>query len=242
MEIAGQFTLIKGDEEPKKLKFPRFPFCFLSFKTDSGESDHVFEVKDISKTGMQLALKDGGHSFQKDNPVQGQLGWLGENLKVEGKVVWTMGSRVGIEFSQEQDFQEKVNQFLCAQNIAKAFKALHSYPLDFEIPNNLKYWLSADGPCEVFIWKHIDGEISGFQMILFENLVEWKDGQGLKSGRVLTKRDVDTPLVSEDEFVFQQDTLVNMDKVAFAYSVAEQLQEKHLPLDLIKFLQRKLKH
>ena len=57
--MARHLNLVQSDfEQLEKIVFPRFPFCYLTFKCDEYDT-HVFEVKDISQTGMQLALKNG---------------------------------------------------------------------------------------------------------------------------------------------------------------------------------------
>ena len=74
--MERRFNLIKSDfEKHEKRVLPRFPFCYLTFKSD--ETSRVYEVKDISYTGMQLALKDDEHNFKEDSALKGHIHWLG---------------------------------------------------------------------------------------------------------------------------------------------------------------------
>ena len=50
-------NLVKDEAVLEKRVFPLFPFSSLFFKVD--KAGHIFEVKDISHTGMQIEIKDG---------------------------------------------------------------------------------------------------------------------------------------------------------------------------------------
>ena len=113
------------------------------------------------------------------------------------------------------------------ENLAAGIKVLHNTDFGLEIPNNLKYWLRNDGPVEVFVWQHSNNEHSQFQIIIMENFIEWKDGEGIKTGRVVTKRNLETPLFSEDEFVFQIDTQNNDERMKLAVGLIEQIPESY---------------
>ncbi len=66
--MLRQFNLIKNDAALREKRvLPSFPFCFMIFRPvqKSGNNHtHVYEVKDISHSGMQLALKDGIHHYK----------------------------------------------------------------------------------------------------------------------------------------------------------------------------------
>ena len=58
-KMERHLSLIKTDyQEMEKRVFPRFPFGLMMFRESSSEKK-VFEVKDISLTGMQISIKDG---------------------------------------------------------------------------------------------------------------------------------------------------------------------------------------
>lgn len=242
MALDRHFKLIRTGQTPQKRTLPRFPYCYLNFKSSKGESDHVFEVKDISLTGMQLALKDGDHQFEIDQKFQGKLHWGGEELAAHGKVKWIHGRRVGMEFDQDDISQAELRRFLSTKNIIKNLRAVHDLDLGLEVPANLKYWLRSDGPVKLYMWIHSDGEFSKFQMILFSDFVEWEDGEGVQTGVVLTKRDVDTPLISEDEFVFQTHEENNTETLDKVVELVKSFEEKHIPSEVSAFLLRKLSH
>ena len=241
--MERHLNLIKTEfKELEKRVLPRFPFTYLTFKNE-GESQadqKVFEVKDISFTGMQLSLKDGDHKYIPGADISGIIHWRGATLDTKGKVKWVKGHSLGVEFIEDENMSTEVKNFLSIDNIVAGMKPIHKSGLELETPANLKYWLRADGPFEIFIWCHPGGELSRFQIILMENFVEWEDGVGLKSGRVLTQRDLDTPLSLEDEFVFSMDEGVDMEKIRFTLDIIERLSEDHLSATAKDFVKRKL--
>lgn len=237
--MERRFNLIKSDfEKHEKRVLPRFPFCYLTFKSD--ETSRVFEVKDISLTGMQLSLKDDAHQFEADKNLKGSIHWMGKTLEVAGTIKWHTDSRVGVEFQKKRDVLEKVQSFLSMQEIVKNLKPLHKVDAGLEIPNRLKYWLRSDGPVELFVWQHSDGEIARFQVMFFEVFVEWEDGAGLKTGRTLSKRNVDSPLVSEDEWFFHIDTDVEIEKLKKVQELLKAIPNDLLPTEVCNLLHRQL--
>lgn len=237
--MEAQLNLIKtGYQEVEKRIFPRFPFCFLTFKGQ--ENGHVFEVIDISFTGMQLGLRDGGHSYVEGQEVKGSIHWKGQELTIDGKVKWVRGQRLGVKFIQDNKFTDSIKDFLSIDNIVRSMRPVHGSDIDMDVPSNLKFWVRADGPFEIFVWRHNDGEVSRFQIIMMEHFVEWQDGKGIKTGRVISKRDMDTPLVCEDEIMFQVDETVDAPKLQLANELVNALGEGHLPEGARSFLSLKL--
>ncbi|GAB4015362.1 MAG: hypothetical protein Fur0010_14320 [Bdellovibrio sp.] len=233
-----QLNLIKtGVQDVEKRVFPRFPFSSLIFRIEGGRS---FEVIDISHSGMQLALRDGGHEFKGDEKIEGSIHWRSSVLDLNAVVKWTKGTRLGVEFVQDKKFQSKLQDFLSVENMAKHLRPVHEANLDLELPAQLKYWLQADGPVEVFVWRHNDGEISRFQILLLQSFVEWEDGKGVRSGKILTKRNLETPLFSEDEFMFQIDEGLDEQKVLMARHLVESMSDELLPAEALQFVHRKL--
>lgn len=237
--MERRFNLIKSDfEKHEKRILPRFPFCYLTFKSD--DTSRVYEVKDISLTGMQLSLKEVEHQFKEDHVLKGHIHWLGKNLDIAGTVKWHTPNRIGIEFVKKRDVLEKIQSFLKMEEMIKRLKPLHKVNDGLEIPAKLKYWLRADGPVELFVWQHGDGEVAKFQALFLETFVEWEDGIGLKSGRILSKRNVDSPLVTEDEWVFQIDTYVDAEKLERVKELINLITDELLPAETKTFLTRQL--
>ncbi len=233
-------SLIESDfEQLEKKTLPRFPFCYLTFKEENGEG-HVFEVKDISYSGMQLGLKSGNHKFSKDDHISGNLQWIDRNISILGNVKWTTDNRLGVEFSSKQSARDEIDSFLEVSSITKLLKPLHKMDHGIDTPSNLKCWLRADGPFEVFTWQHNDGEFSRFQILMMENFVEWEDGKGLKTARVMSKRDIDTPLMTEDEIVFKIDPGLDSDKLSMAKNLLTGLSQEQLSENTRDFMLLKL--
>lgn len=237
--MERRFNLIKSDfEKHEKRILPRFPFCYLTFKTD--DSSRVYEVKDISHTGMQLSLKEDNHNFKEDASLKGHIHWLGKNLDISGTVKWHTANRVGVEFLKKREILENVQNFLSMEEMVKRLKPLHKVSEGLEIPSRLKYWLQSDGPVELFIWQHSDGEMAKFQVLFMETFVEWEDGSGIKTGRILSKRNVDTPLINEDEWVFQIDQNIDEEKLEKVKNLASMVSEELIPSEIRTFLVRQL--
>jgi hypothetical protein len=161
-----RFNLIKTDfEQHEKRTLPRFPFCYLTFKTQ--QDAHAHEVKDISLTGMQLGVGPDGEAYTEGELLSGTVHWLGQELVMNGKVMWSTKGRVGVEFSKRQELTESLQKFLSHERVVHALKPLHRMDYGAELPAKLKYWLRCDGPVEIFVWQHQDGELSQFQILQF---------------------------------------------------------------------------
>lgn len=235
--MERQFNLIKNDlGKHEKRVLPRFPFCYLTFKSQK----QVYEIKDISFSGMQMALKDGTVNYKSGEKLSGTIHWLGKELNLDGQVVWVTEHRAGVEFKHTPSFDLAIQDFLSVKNISQSFKPLHKANIGLEIPARLKYWLRGDGPMEIFVWQHNDGELSKFQILLMEQFVEWEDGLGLKTGRALSKRNLDTPLMTEDEYLFAIDDKNDSIKVNFALDVLNNLPAGHLNPEVTEFLKLKM--
>jgi hypothetical protein len=237
--MERRFNLIKSDfEKHEKRVLPRFPFCYLTFKSD--ENSRIYEIKDISHTGMQLSLKDDDQAFTEEHLLKGHIHWLGKNLDITGTVKWHTQNRLGVEFAKKRDVMDKVQNFLSMDEMVKRLKPLHKVNDGLEIPARLKYWLRSDGPVEVFVWQHGDGEMAKVQVLFMETFVEWEDGQGLKTGRILSKRNVDSPLLTEDEWVFQIDMNMDISKLDRVKTLINHINDDLLPQEVRTFLVRQL--
>ena len=237
--MERRLNLIKSDfEKHEKRVLPRFPFCYLTFKSD--DTSRVYEVKDISHTGMQLSLKEDGHASAADSVLKGSIHWLGKNLDIAGTVKWSTSQRLGVEFAKRREVTDKVQDFLNIKEIVKRLKPLHKVEGGLEIPPRLKYWLRSDGPVELFVWQHGHGEIAKLQILFLEVFVEWEDGEGVKTGRTLSKRNVDSPLLTEDEWVFQMDPEIDGEKLDKVKELIGLIPQDQLPLEVQTFLVRQL--
>ena len=238
--MARHLNLVKSDfEKLEKRVFPRFPFCYLTFKPSS-QFGHVFEIKDISSTGMQLGLKNGSHEWEESEQIAGQIHWHGMELDIAGDIKWTTDKRLGVEFSNKPSLREKIADFLDVKNFATSLKPIHKMDLGGELPAKLKYWLRSDGPVEIFVWQHSDGELAKFQVLIMENFIEWADGEGLKTGRIISKRDIDTPLITEDEFVFKIDPVIDDQKIETACKLISNISTDQLSEETLDFVKMKL--
>jgi hypothetical protein len=240
--MERHLNLIKNEyiNEEKRV-LPRFPFCFLTFRTNSGEIN-TFEVKDISFSGLKISLKDGEHKLTQGDDISGALHWNGSIINVAGTVAWAQGKALGVRFLNIPKIKQDVVEFLSISNIVKNFRPLHREDFDLDLPNDLKYWLRSDGPMEIFLWQHNDKELAKIQFILMENFIEWQDGKGLQTGIVIRKEALETPLFDTDEFTFEIDQIVDEEKLQLAKNITQALDESHLTHEVISFIKLKLGH
>ena len=127
-----------------------------------------------------------------------------------------------------------------AMEFVRHLKPLHKVDGGLELPAKLKYWLRSDGPAELFVWQHGDGELSKFQVLFMETFVEWEDGHGLKTGRILSKRNVDSPLINEDECVFRMDQSAEEEKLNRVKDLVDLIPGELLPTETKTFIARQL--
>lgn len=239
--MAGHLNLVESDfEKLEKRVLPSFPFCYLTFKS-SDTSTSTFEIKDISYSGMQLALRNGQHQFKNNDNIHGFIRWGSREVEITGSVKWSKPSRLGVEFSTSANSRDEIDKFLKIDALASHLKPVHQVDYGVDLPAKLKYWLRADGPVEVFIWQHADGELAKFQILIMENFVEWEDAKGLKTARVISKRDVDTPLINEDEFVFRIDPSIDDIKIGRAAKLIQGIKPDSLPSMALDFVAMKLR-
>ncbi|OIQ16463.1 MAG: hypothetical protein BM556_15085 [Bacteriovorax sp. MedPE-SWde] len=238
--MERHLNLIKtGHQEVEKRVFPRFPFSYLVFRED-GDGGKSFEVKDISFTGMQVCLKDGESNYKEGDTLTGEIHWYAQKVTIKGTVKRAAKSNLGIEFDGGEVIESKIKEFLSVENIAKSMKPIHLYKEQMDIPANLAYWLRCDGPFELFLWKHNDGEISKIQVIMMHNFVEWNDGVGLGSGKILSVKNFDTPLTNEEEFEFLIDDQLDEEKLDFCKSIITNIDQELLPTEVLEFINRKI--
>jgi len=235
--MARELNLIQTEfQDVEKRVLPRFPLTFLLFKI--GANEHAYEVKDISHTGMQIDMKHSGHSYEKGDSISGIVHWRGPTLDIEGQVQWVCENKIGIAFHKNDKFNSAVADFLSFDNIITGMRKVHETHL--ELPPQLKYWLRSEGPVEIFIWKHSHGELAKIQFIILDNFVEWLDGDGLHTGKLLTQRDSDLPLSSEGEFMFEMDRNLDLNKLQFCKELVKTLPDDYLPSSVVSFVLLKL--
>lgn len=235
--MTERFNLIKTEGNlPEKRVLPRYPFSFMTFKSSS-QNNHAFEVADISEGGMRLQLKDGSHQYRPGDDASGELHWRKHKLSVIGKVAWTGAQSLGIEFNEQMAIN--VRDMLQIENVLSSLKPIHATGVDLNIPTNLKYWLRTDGPVEIFFWVHSDGEFQRVQYCLFDKYLEWEDGQGLRTGQIVGRKNIESPLNQEDEFTIVFDEGVQGTTVELVGRISEKLPQGLLPQEAVQFILRK---
>jgi hypothetical protein len=229
-------VLDNGEVKFTQGKLPRYPICFFTFKEKI--SKKIFEVKEINSLGVQLELKDGVLAFQVGQSVEGNLHWRGEELKVSGEVMWVREFRLGIKFFTRT--QLEILDFLSLDKVLKMLRRVSSKTPGIEYPLSLSTWLHCDGPVDIFLWSLPDGGWEKFQFIIFRSFLEWVDGEGLKTGSLFTRRNLKTPLFDQDEFVFQLDRDIDIQRLNTVRILVEKLDTQLLDQSTKNFIKAKI--
>jgi len=218
------FNLIKNDDgNVERRVFPRFPISTMTFKSGS---DSVFEVVDISSTGMQIRKRDGGHTFKPSDKCVGEIHWKGSSLECDGEVKWIGTSRLGVSFICNEKFDEEFLTFLSVDNVIARMKPLHlSGSIGGDLPRDLSCWLQSDGPLEIFVWCHRNGEVSKVQIIFFRKILEWVDGGDVTEGRIIDDRNKETPLTLESELTIGIGNVFNKSEYQYLNSFVKKIPE-----------------
>ncbi len=241
--MPRNLSLVKNREETsttQSLFIPRFPFGRLVFKGSKDQDCHAFEVCHLTPRGMHLQLKDGGHSYHSNEFLEGKIHLFDQEIEIIGDVVWVQGPHLGLEFRQENQHPDFYKKLFDYKTLLLGMRCLTDSELPYEIPVNLKYWLRSDGLIEIFIWDHRDGEVSKIQMIFLDNYLEWKDALGIRTAKILGKREHETPLNDQDELVLTFHDGFNEEIVRDASSIIKEIQENILPENIHNFIKRKL--
>ncbi|WP_412473415.1 PilZ domain-containing protein [Halobacteriovorax sp. YZS-1-1] len=237
--MKKHLNLIKtGHQSIEKRVFPRFPFSYLVFKRDDNSVN--YQVKDISYGGMSLALKDGVVSAKLDDEFSGEIHWYDQKVNVKCIVRRVEEDNIGVEFVKSDIFDKSLLNFLSVSNVSKNLRPIHEYDEQMDLPIGLKTWLRCDGPFEIFVWHHRDGEISKIQILMMDSILEWTDGEGIQTGKVLSVRPSDKPLTHEEEIEFLIDSPIDQDKLEFANELVQHIPESLISEGDLKFLTRKI--
>ena len=230
------------EKRREKRLLPRFPFSFLTFKSNSIETaQKIFEVRDISSSGMRLVIKDGSHFYEAGAKISGSIRLKGEGLNVEGVVKWTEEGGLGVEFAKNCSLKKNIHTFLGFDNTVGNLRVLHrqgQFRMDF--PTNLKYWLKSDGPFEMLVWVHDNGGISRFQVIFMDGFVEWREEEkGPETGMMSYLKSTGRPSC-EEEFLLEFESPRDRGKIILASRLMDRITEDHLPTDVLDFLRKKM--
>ena len=106
-----------------------------------------------------------------------------------------------MEFDRSNGLAVELKSFLHVGQISKRMKVINKDDFSMDTPTDLKYWLKSDGPGEIFFWQHRDGELSRVQLLILDKLIEWVDGEGLKTGMLVENRDIDSPCLQRRDTV-----------------------------------------
>jgi len=224
----------------EKRVLPRFPYTFLLFKESCQKL--TFAIVDVSHTGMQLLLKNGELKLSVGEILNGTLCWNQNSHTLQSTIKWIVHTdhetRLGVAFLPESI--EKIATLLDIERLTLSVRPLHHENELVNFPDNLKYWLRADGPCELFVWRHPHGEFARFQVIILDQFIEWEDGLGIKTGKIKSIRDVETPLSSQDELYFDCDDEMAPERVCLANRFISAINPSFLSAECTEFLKLKL--
>lgn len=239
--MSRQLNLVKRDFlHQEKRVFPRFPYSFLAFKVQISEQFKTFQVVDISKTGMRIALKDGELPWSKGDEIKGVMRYPGSEMNLAGTIRWKKNLDLGIEFHKNELDEEKMNEFFSFDRIIEGMRPIHALRIEPSPPPGLKYWLRADGPVDVYIWEHGSGGHAKFQIIFFDSYIEWEDGKGVNTGTKVREDFIDSPLSFNEEMLLDFDDAPDINKINKAIHLVEVIPKNYLPKEVTEFINLKL--
>jgi hypothetical protein len=244
--MAEQFQVYTNKDfaQPsEKRVLPRFPFAYLFFRTSRNNKDITCHVHDISYEGMQIELMTDESEFRIGQDASGEINWLGETLKVSGKIKWVYQKRAGIEFQLDGPNLNLLKKLLASEAISKQFKPIHEIlpkvRPDFELPQDLFLWLRAEGPFEIFAWKK-NNEIYRFQILMLNQFVEWRQELDQLTGHIQFRRESELPLTLEKECLFVFDPRPDSALITKAKDLLSQINHRILAQNIQDFFLQKL--
>jgi hypothetical protein len=228
------------DRNLKKRVFPHFPLNYLTFKVrprDSKLVSHAYEVNFLSFDGMQLSIKLGKNLFKEGDQVVGSLNWWGELLEIEGNVRWVRGHHLGVKFHSK--CQDELKQFVGLEKVLLKMRKVDLNDEFLKVPQDLSLWLRSDGIFDLYTWKNTDGSYRRVHLSYMQQVLEWENQQGLTTGKIFSKRDIETPLWQEHEYYLQVDHQLNPNTHEFFQRFIENLPEDSVPSDLASLLKHR---
>jgi hypothetical protein len=206
----NQFKLILGFKERdqkgwvEKRKWPRFQWPSLVFKCHSRhlKNQMVFAVDDLSLSGMQISLKDGLHTLQKGNVIDGEIRSLNKkwSLTISGKIAWVEDQKIGIEFAEsfktsnsnshsnsnsnsnlksangDSDNENDKNHEIFAELFDLETLVSFLRPME-ALPPRAICFLRGPTPIEIFVKENFEE----FTLTYFDLVVQWNLKNGLQT-------------------------------------------------------------
>ena len=74
------------------------------------------------------------------------------------------------------------------------------------------------------------------QLLILDKLIEWVDGEGLKTGMLVENRDIDSPLSPKEEILFDMDEQVDLESLQLAKDLLNELPSELVPQTIVGFL------
>jgi hypothetical protein len=179
---------------------PRFSISRMIFK----DSESSFQIINISYEGMKLG-GPGKIIYRKGQNIEGILSWFSSKCEVIGMIKWVKSDSLGVTFSEK--CRDQVRKLLSLENVIRGMLPLHE--INKSLPANLKYWLRSDGPYELLVWGS-GRQLQSFQLILLDDFVEWINGIGIRTGKIIDRKSIDTPLFDQVEYTFNHDQSINL--------------------------------
>lgn len=239
--MERQLELITNVKKIEKRLLPRYPISTLLFKDSSKNASHVYEVIDISLSGMQLHCKDSDYikNYTEGDHLEGELRWKGKEIFIYGQVRWINSLNMGIEFDSLRTPLSERTSFFSIDNFICSLKHVPRDDIN-HYPRDLKYWLRSDGPLEVFVWEHRDREIQRFQIVYLDDFLEWEDGVGIRTGKIIGKKRIETPLTIEDEVTLNIDHSLRVGVFDISKRVLDSISEKLISPRISELMRIKL--
>lgn len=237
-------TLIRNEgERTERRLLPRFPLSLLVFKEGTGGGGRVFEIRDISPSGMRIERGRGAGppTHGPGDRIEGRARLRDREVGVRGTVRWARGPGLGVAFDPDPGLRRDVGAFLAGKNAMRGIRRLHDDPSALGRPEGMSHWLRSDGAFELFVWDDGGGGVARFLMLFAGRFAEWRGPLSLQTGTVPHAGGGRGGPEGVEERLLRFDPAPDAGTAAQAAGMADALTTEHLPADVLRLVRRKLR-
>jgi hypothetical protein len=139
-----------------------------------------FSTEVAPRTSERLVLGD---------VYEARVRYLGEVYDLQARVAWKAETFVGFEIVEaSRETLVFIRRILRPMEIASSLREVDA---SFAAGSGLM-WLHGDNNSDLHIWRHAEsGSLSAWQLLVDQQWIEWRDGEGLSTGTVKTAQTAD---------------------------------------------------
>jgi len=202
MDLKNQLIKkIKDRLVPERREFPRYEikeidqikafFCIQGVKAYLSRPEEMTDqerfIINLSRSGIALFLldKEDPEYFRENPRVTLRLEVEGHRLDIPCEAVYILAGikRIGLRFTAITDEQlEVISRFLDIRFLAESIKEVEPEAHKFTCENCR--WFHGQNSTDLFSWMNKKGGFDQHTFIFGDDVVEWTQREGVKTGRV----------------------------------------------------------